>query len=59
MTRSVRTKEPYGAKQRINWYFPVMTFLVTQEVFLMAFVKFPYSLSTLGNAILAFGARKE
>jgi hypothetical protein len=25
----------------------------------MAFVKFPYSLSTLGNAILAFGARKE
>ena len=29
----------------------VMTFLVTQEVSLMALVKFHYSLSCLGNAI--------
>lgn len=52
-------KEAHGPGQETNWFIHVMTFLVTQEVSLMAFVNFHNSLSSLGNAILAFRARKQ
>lgn len=52
-------KGTYGSGQETKWYTHIMTFLVTQEVSLMAFVKFHNSLSSLGNAILAFRARKQ
>lgn len=53
------TKEAYRPGQETNWFIHVMTFLVTQEVSLMALVSFPNSLSSLGNAVLAFRARKQ
>lgn len=47
-------KEALGTEKDIQWYSLVMTFLVTQEAFLLAFVNILNSLSALGNAILAF-----
>lgn len=52
-------KEALGTEKDIQWYSLVMTFLVTQEAFLLAFVNILNSLSALGNAIFAFWARKE
>lgn len=51
MPTGLHKKEAYGPQQEIKRYAHVMTFLVTQEVSLMALVKFHYSLSCLGNAI--------
>lgn len=59
MPTGLHAKEAYGPQQEIKCYAHAMTFLVTQEVSLMAFVKFHYSLSCLGNAILAIRARKQ
>ena len=47
-------KEVLGTEKDIQWYFLVMTFMVTQEVFLLAFVNLFNSLSALRNDILAF-----
>lgn len=54
-----QAKAACGPGQETKWYIHAMTFLVTQEVSLMAFVKFHNSLSSQGNAILAFRARKQ
>lgn len=47
-------KEALGTEKDSQWYSLVVTFLVTQEVFLLAFVNIFNSHSALGNAILAF-----
>lgn len=47
MTGGKILKEALGTGQDIQWYSLVMTFLVTQEVFLLTFVNVFNSLSQL------------